>query len=127
MVCRASEVASDEGFVMRPRLGKHLATVSKTVTTTKWDGLLPPSLKLEKGFFEIKVQTAGPTQAMMVYTKHKEICFMVEMNEGDRLPALYAKISAYPAYGGRKAYLFAKHIGQGELFVSSKQLFARDW
>ena len=127
LVCRASEVASDEGFVMRPRLGKHLATVSKTVTTTKWDGLLPPSLKLEKGFFEIKVQTAGPTQAMMVYTKHKEICFMVEMNEGDRLPALYAKISAYPAYGGRKAYLFAKHIGQGELFVSSKQLFARDW
>ena len=56
-----------------------------------------------------------------------ESTFMVEMNEGDRLPALHAKILAYPAYGGRKAYLFAKHIGQGELFVSSKQLFARDW
>jgi hypothetical protein len=49
------------------------------------DGLLPPNLKREKGFFEIKVQTAGPTQAVMVYsssnTKHKEFCFTVEMND----------------------------------------------
>jgi hypothetical protein len=112
---------------MRPRLGKFLATLSKSVSMTKWDGLLPPSAKLQNGFFEIKVQTGSPTQAMMVYTRHKEICFTVEMNEGENLPALHAKIASYPAYGGRKAYFFAKHVSQGELFVSGKQMFARDW
>jgi hypothetical protein len=98
LVCRSmTEVASDEGFVMRPRPGKCLATMSKAVNTTNWDDLLPPNLKIEKGLFEIKVQTAGPMQAMTVYTKRKEICFTVVMNEGDNLPALHATIVAYPA------------------------------
>jgi hypothetical protein len=127
------ESASEDGFVMRPQLDKVLGTLStKSLSMTlpqKWDGLLPPSVKLQNGFFEIKVQTASgsPTQAMMVYTRHKEICFEVEMNEGENLPALHAKIAAYPAYGGRKAYFFAKLLNQGELFVSGKQMFARDW
>ena len=128
-VCRSSktEIANSEGFVMQPRLGQCCTTISKSVSMTKWDGLLPPSVKVENGFFEIKVQTLSPTEAMMVYTRHKEICFTVEMNEGRNLPALHAKIAAYPAYNGRKAYFFAKHVKQGELFVSGKQMFARDW
>jgi hypothetical protein len=128
-VCRSSktEIASQDGFVMRPRLGQFLATLSKSASITKWDGLLPPSVKLENGFFEIKVQTGSPTQAMMVYTRRKEICFTVEMNEGENLPALHAKIAAYPAFCGRKAYFFAKLVKPGELFVSGKQMFARDW
>lgn len=128
-VCRSSKTASacDEGFVMRPKLGQPLASLSKSLTISKWDGLLPPNLKVEKGFFEIKVQTGAPTQAMMVYTKHKEICFTVEMNEGENLPALHAKIAAYAAYGGRKAYFFAKHVRKGELLVSGKQMFSREW
>jgi hypothetical protein len=106
---RLTEIASGEGFVMQPRLFSSwpMGTIS--------------------GFFEIKVQTASPTEAMMVYTRRKEICFMVEMNEGQNLPALHAKIAAYPAYNGRKAYFFAKHVDQGELFVSGLQMFARDW
>ena len=71
-------------------------------------------MKLEKDLFEIKVQTAGLMQAMMEYTKHKEIGFTVEMNEGDNLPALHAKIAAYPAYGGRKAHFFAKYDSLGD-------------
>ena len=112
---------------MRPRLGQYLTTLSKSASITKWDGLLPSSVKLENGFFEIKVQTGSPTQAMMVYTRRKEICFTVEMNEGENLPALHAKIAAYPAFCGRKAYFFAKLVKPGELFVSGKQMFARDW
>ena len=71
---RLTEIANGEGFVMQPRLFSSwpMGTIS--------------------GFFEIKVQTASATEAMMVYTRHKEICFMVEMNEGQNLPALHAKI-----------------------------------
>jgi hypothetical protein len=129
LVCLSkTEVDENVGFVMRPSLGKHLATMSKSVTVSAWNGLLPPSVKLDgKGFFEIKVQIAGPSAPMMVYSRHKDVCFTVGMHQGDNLPALHAKIAAWPAYSGAKAYFFAKLVGQGELFVSGKQMFARDW
>jgi hypothetical protein len=131
------EIADDESFVMRPSLAANLATLSKKLTTTEWNGLQPRNLKTDsKGFFEIKVQRPPNlfiqngvplSHSLMVSTRHKEICFTVGMREGDNMPALNAKVAAFAAYGGNKAYFFAKHVDRGQLYVSGKQMFTRDW
>ena len=97
-------------------------------TSPAWNGRATP-LGLKMGeYFDVKVQI-GPDLAtpLLLYPKDKPFCMQITAAECDRVSDLFALIQRFQPGQGRKAYFRAKVTKEGEMFISSVELFVRNW
>jgi hypothetical protein len=92
-----------------------------------WRGDIPKSLAVGE-IFEVKIQVGTDISApFLIYDEERTFAVNVRSTRIERGEELFQLVAAYPAWGGRKAYLRAKFSGPGKLVIFKCSPFARMW
>lgn len=64
---------------------------------------------------------------MMLYNEKRDFFMTLEKENTDNIKELFDIIHAFEPFAGRKGYLKAKVIKEGELFIAAEPIFVCKW
>ena len=121
------DIGDNNSFLISSqRPGPNNFVMLGTRQLSEWTGAATAWLKYGEEF-DVKLQFNIAMMFILCYNEDKSFCLKISVDLCDRYEELIVVIRSFAPFRGMKAYVRAKILEHGVLFISSSQVFIRKW